>query len=358
MRYGPAPCELTPLEVASGLVFGFMPPEQLPASIDVESQTPREALERAILPALLRPPCLMSFSGGRGSSVILAIAVQLARREGLELPVPATLRMNGSAGAEELASQERVVIRLGLTEWLRLEFHDELDYVGPVATAALRRYGLLWPSDAHVWMPLIEWAFGGSLITGVGHRKANGDLPALLHRDPRPLPWLQPSAQREVRAQWVVDAVSRRRAEQRHVGWWLRLRQVEVRIDLLRRLGAERRVDVRHPLLDPAFSAVLGAQAGRSPSGRLLLGDLLPPEVMAPAPSDMTTSGLALWSSWSRELIEDWDGQDVDPGLVDIEALKLEWSLPRPDPRTSMLLQSVALERERRAAEVLGANAG
>src|SRR5215210_5370570 len=74
---------LTPLEVASGLLFGFTPGERLPGTNEGESRTPRGALERAILPGLLRPPCLVGFSGGRGSSVVLALAVDVARREGL-----------------------------------------------------------------------------------------------------------------------------------------------------------------------------------------------------------------------------------------------------------------------------------
>ncbi len=89
----PADCELTPVDVASGLVLGFGPPEPAPSSDDVEAGTPLAALERAILPALLRPPCVMSFTGGRGSSLVLAAAVQLARSEGLELPVPATIQV-------------------------------------------------------------------------------------------------------------------------------------------------------------------------------------------------------------------------------------------------------------------------
>ena len=183
----PADCELTPLDVASGLVLGFSPPEPVPTSGDIDAGTPLAALELAILPALLRPPCVMSFTGGRGSSLVLAVAVQLARREGLELPVPATIRMRGSANADESAYQERLVIRLGLTEWVRLQVEEECDLVGPVATAVLRRHGFLWPSDAHLWTPLLDWAFGGSLLTGVGYSRAGGEAPAFVFRDFRPL---------------------------------------------------------------------------------------------------------------------------------------------------------------------------
>ena len=58
----------------------------------------------------------------------------------------------------------------------------------------------------------------------------------------------------------------------------------------------------------------------------------------------------ALWGPASRELAADWRGEDVDQNLVDIDALAREWSLPQPDPRTYLLMQSIALARERRVA--------
>ena len=77
--------ELSPLEVASGLVFGLLPAaEAAPAAGPPED--PLEALEAAVRPALERSPCVVSFSGGRDSSAVLAVATQVARREGLPLP--------------------------------------------------------------------------------------------------------------------------------------------------------------------------------------------------------------------------------------------------------------------------------
>lgn len=110
---------LNRLEIASGLVFGLAPPERLPSAR--EAGTPLEALERSIMPALLRPPCLVSFSGGRDSSTILALAVRLARREGLELPIPATNRFPSAAQSDDVEWQERVVVHLGLTDWVRAD---------------------------------------------------------------------------------------------------------------------------------------------------------------------------------------------------------------------------------------------
>ena len=76
----------------------FGPDEgQTPLADRSEYSSPRAALEAVVLRALLRPPCLVSFSGGRDSSLVLAIASDVARRHGLPLPVPATNRFPGRA---------------------------------------------------------------------------------------------------------------------------------------------------------------------------------------------------------------------------------------------------------------------
>jgi hypothetical protein len=349
------PYRLTELEVVSGLVFGFMPDGSPPADAENWALSPREALERAILPALRHPPCLMSFSGGPASSAILAVAVQLARREGLELPVPATIRINGSAAAAETARQEHVIIRLGLTDWIRFEYDDELDLVGPVAMRVLRRHGFLWPCHAHFSFPLIEWASGGSLISGLGQRNALGEPGVLLCRDPGPLPWLRPSAQREVRDRCRADVASRARAENGRAVWWARLRQVQVGIDLLQRLGAELRVEICHPLIDPAFTTALSRLPAHGATTNALFGELLMTELQSRPAMSTHTSGF--WGSHSRELADTWQGEGVDSSRVAVEALQHQWSLPRPDPRTFVLLQSVALARESPAAATVAAGA-
>ncbi len=125
-------------------------------------------MERVLRAALARPPCLVSFSGGRDSSALLAVAVDVARRLGLELPIPATLQFPGDAAADEDAWQTLVLEHLRLTDWVRIEIDGQLDAVGPVATAALARHGLLWPFNAHVHLPIIEAARGGTVVTGFG----------------------------------------------------------------------------------------------------------------------------------------------------------------------------------------------
>ena len=39
--------------------------------------------------------------------------------------------------------------------------------VGPIAQRVLRRHGILWPTNVHVQVPLLEAARGGTLFTGI-----------------------------------------------------------------------------------------------------------------------------------------------------------------------------------------------
>jgi asparagine synthase (glutamine-hydrolysing) len=165
---------LTPLEIASGLVLA--PRGPLPELPPVPpGTTSRAALERAVLPALRRGPCLVSFSGGRDSSAVLAVAVAVARREGLPLPVPVTHRFPSASETDEAAWQEQVIAQLGLEDWMRIELASELDAIGSVATAVIERHGLLWPCNTYFHEPIFEAAAGGSVLTGIGGDEALSD---------------------------------------------------------------------------------------------------------------------------------------------------------------------------------------
>jgi Asparagine synthase len=376
--------ELTPLEVATGIVLGV----DTPLARGGARRSPREALEAVIRPALERTPCLVSFSGGRDSSAVLATATALARREGLALPIPATNRFPGAPGSEEAAWQERVVAHLGLEDWLRLEHEDELDCVGPVARRVLLRHGLLWPFNAHFHAPLIEAAAGGALLTGIGGdellsasaldragavvrgrvRPRRRDLlrlayalsprplrrRALLRRFPGELPWLRPAAQAEFRARWIEQAAAD------PLAWGRRMRRVGARRDLrvgaesLARLAADAAVHVAHPLSSPELALALAElPAARRWTSRTqalegLVGDLLPADVL-----DRSTKAHfdeAFWRGPSRELAARWEGGGVDPAVVDAEALRREWSSERPMAQSFLLLQSVWLAEARAAS--------
>ena len=158
---------LTPLELLWGMPVG--PDEGTTALPDRPAHpSPRTALETVVLRALTRPPCLVSFSGGRDSSLVLALATDVARRHGLPLPVPATNRFPGRPETDESGWQELVVAHLGIEDWLRMEWADELDVVGPYAQLLLRRHGILAPFNSHFHLPLIQAACGGSMLTGIG----------------------------------------------------------------------------------------------------------------------------------------------------------------------------------------------
>lgn len=378
----PRAYELSPLEVGSGLVFGLVPRlEEVRGPAD-----PVQALEQAILPALERPPCLVSFSGGRDSSAVLAVAARLARREGLPLPIPSTNRFPAAADSHESDWQERVVSHLGLEDWARLEFTDELDCVGPVAQEALTRHGLLWPFNAHFHAPQVKAAAGGSLLTGIGGdetlspsswertravlsarvRPQRRDVlrvgflaappplrrAVLKRRFPLDYGWLQPGARQELTALWAANAASEPLGWRAQFGWRRRFRYLHVGTASVRLLASDFDVRVVHPLFDPAFSSALSRlrrrdrYSNRTESMRLLFGEVLPDDVLAR--TTKSSFDRAFWSVPSKAFAAGWDGTGLDSGIVDAEALRREWAQSDPDPRSFLALQAAWLASQGR----------
>ena len=178
-RTVPAGYQLTALETVAGSPYGVDPvAPPLPAP---SGASPRQALERTLLGALERSPCLVTFSGGRDSSTLLALTATLARDHGLPAPVPVTHRFPDAPESDEAHWQELVIDRLALDDWVRLEWHDEMDILGPIAGAVLSRHGQVMPFNAHFMAPMLERARGGSLVTGVGGDELFGpvDRPVL-----------------------------------------------------------------------------------------------------------------------------------------------------------------------------------
>ena len=95
-----------------------------------------------------------------------------------------------------------------------------------------------------------------------------------------------------------------------------------------------------------AFAAALAALSpdARSRGRARLFEDALPVELI----QRCTRSHFdhVFWSEHSRELAARWNGEGIDDELVDLEALRREWQAPRPDARTLMLLQRIALGDE------------
>lgn len=369
-------------ELATGLVPGADPAVgPLPSA--KQGGDARAALEQAVLGPLRRPPCVVSFSGGLDSSAVLAVAVLVARREGLPLPVPVTLRFPAAEGADETGWQEQVVHHLGLHDWERISLTHELDFLGPIASDVLCRHGLLWPANAYFHVPMLRRATGGSLLTGVdgdvlfgGWRWARlANRPPAPERlrqhaaylaqatvaaaPPRPRllagrarirrpTWVRPSAWPEVAgflaSRWELEP---RRWDVR-VAWWWRRRYLSYGRWSLSLLANDAKVDLVHPLLDPGFLASLAREGGqrgfasRGDAMRALFSDVLPPALLSRR--SKAYFDRALWGPHSREFISQWRGAGVDASLVDPALLGAEWSKSMPHLGTACLLQSAWLE--------------
>jgi asparagine synthase (glutamine-hydrolysing) len=377
---------MTPAEIVWGYVPGLADP--LPPPRD-ESATPRSALERVLAEALRRPPCGIAFSGGRDSSLLLALATHVARRDGLPEPVAMTNVFPNAPAADEGAWQEMVVRHIGLQEWCRIPVADELDLIGPRARVHLRAHGVVWPPTIHADGIFFDRLAGGSLVDGEGgdevlgvaqHRIAS--VTAIV-RSPRPLRWHRIHAATSAVAPTWVRARQLRRRWQAQPITWLRPAAREafghalgsldaaaqplsfaesVRLvprrraqQLLRHnrrvLGDRSDVDVSSPLLDPEVVHALARDGGRLGRGgrttvlRHLVPDLLPDAVLArTSKADMRGGYMA---GPTRAFAARWDGTGVDPGVVDPGELRRLWLAEGGASATGALLQAAWLAGER-----------
>jgi len=372
---------LNPLEIAAG--FPLPGRGRIPGPIPSEAE-PRAALARSIVAPLSRPPCVVSFSGGRDSSLVLAMAADVARREGLPLPVPVTVRPAGDADPEEAEWQELVVRSLDIEDWERVEIGEELDCVGAEAQSMLLRHGILWPANVHFHLPQLRRAAGGSVLTGVGGDEVFsssgwGRLRLVLRGGARPEPrdalrlagalapaavrtrvavarneveleWLRPEAQREVIAGVAREAAAEPVRWRQRFAWLLGLSYLEVGIRSLDVLAGDWNVEMHHPLLDATFVGTLASLprrrrfAGRTEALKWLFGDLLPAGLESRDSKAVFTE--TLWGAPSRAVAAGWDGSGVDPEIVDVEALRRRWQMDGAIGPHS-LLQSVWLEARR-----------
>ena len=369
---------LSPLELAAGVVFERRPVAPLP---EYEG-TARAALVDAVHIGLQRPPCLVSFSGGRDSSTVLALATDVARREGLPLPIPVTATIVGDEQSAESDWQQLVVDHLRLEEWLQVELTDELDVLGPVARDVLVRHGVLWPTNLHFHVPLLSRASGGSLLTGIGGDEtfmtsmwavsfggqqtisargarwlafALSPQPlrraAIARRSPPPTAsWLRPDAQKAVQDGMIRAAAAESARWGSH---FLRLQAappMAVLVTGIDVLGRDHDVTVAHPLWDAGFHRALATLPrasrfrSRTEAMRLLFSDLLPDELLTR--ERKARFDAAAWSRWSREFVSRWDGSGVDTELVDPDALLAAWNADVVDPRSYALLQAAWLRRQ------------
>ena len=367
-----------PLELAAGQVLAPGSPVDLAAVARLP--TPRAALEAAILPALASGPCLVSFSGGRDSSAILAVATMLARQEGLDPPVPVTMRFPAHEPTDERSWQEQIVAHLQLPDWQQLACGDELHILGPVARALVRRHGVVFPPNSYLHVPLIEPACGGVLLTGIGGDEIVGGIrwsrtAAVLEgrRFPRPrdllgvgfalaplpvrrslsrralrgiAPWLQPDARRRalraLATHWGAEPI----LWSDRLRWWLEAPYIQSAQNTFAVLAADADASVLHPLLDHRFVAALSRLPSekrwttRTAGMRALFADLLPDEVLRRSGK---ASFAHIFAPQPRlELVRQWGGEGIDQELVDPVELRRTWTAQHVDPGSIPLLQHVA----------------
>jgi hypothetical protein len=377
-----APDPLTPLEIASGVVVGADP--ATPALPAYDGRSPRAALETAILPALVRAQCVVSFSGGRDSSAMLALATHVARREGLPLPLAVTLRYPAAPDTREDEWQQLVVDHLGVSDWQRIDITDELDVVGPFAQAALRAHGPLFPFNAHCYTPLFPAATAGTIVTGLdgdgllecwmsesavdvlARRRAPRPRDVLrlgLFAGPRRLrqavfaqrlkhdgSWLTPESEARSRQANAAEMAEEPMRWDRRVEWWHARRHLSLAEHVSDALAATADVTMSHPLLDHAFLSAIAYLGGRHGPGnrtavmRTLFSDLLPDALLAR--ESKATFDAAFFSRPSRDFARRWDGGSVDLDLVDPRRLRAAWLRPHLPLGSAMLLQATWLATE------------
>jgi hypothetical protein len=370
------PLRPTRFELAAGVMFGDVGTATLPETEGVPR--PLAELERAVLPALMRPPCVVPFSGGRDSSAVLAVATRAARREGLRLPIPVTLRFPHVPEAEESSWQERVVRHLGLADWERREVPGgELDWIGPVAAGVLRRHGLLYSPLTYSAVTgyggdevLGPWPWGREafVVAGREWRLAARPLKLAYRLAPGPVrravrdrtfvperadrfPWLRPEQEREAAAAWRRSMSDRPARWDEHMRWQYRQRSLQAACWSMGRLADDADCLLVSPLLDPHVLAALAVTGGRRGLGnrtavmRALFGELLPDDVLSrPSKASFRT---VFWGDQARSFATRWDGGGIPGDLVDAELLREYWLEPQPSFRSALLLQSAWLASDR-----------
>ena len=378
---------LDPVETVSGMVFGARDTPLPEVAEPDPSLTPREVFESLLVPALARRPCLVAFSGGRDSSTVLAAAAHVARANGLQDPIPVTMRFAGHPRTWEDDWQEKTVAHLGLRDWHKLSLTTELDALGPIAQRLLRANGPFWPGNAQSMALLLQTAAGGTLLTGNGgdevfnrwgwrriaevrrltvrpnrwdlKHTAVTFLPAAAssrlwrRRSPLVLPWLRAPANEELGRRWAESMVMRERTWAQTMESFLAGRYVELATSIFTAAAAQAGTQLVQPFMNPTFVRSMTRHEGRlGPESRAAsleahFGDLLPREVLER--STKATFTEVLWGPESRAFAGSWGGTGLDESLVDVDGLRAQWARPTPDFRSMSALQAAWLAQEGKA---------
>lgn len=330
-----------------------------------ERRSVRAAIEDAIRPALERGRCFVLFSGGQDSSMLLAVATHVARRDGLDPPIPVSHRYANDPGADERDWQELVVRHLGLEDWVISDLTDEHDLLGPNGRSVLQRHGVQLP--AYWWITRLPVAAGGTpivappaatttatLITGHGGDEAFPASPwprvaRLLRGDPRALrhpralrseirtvgwrrrhvaavladdmPWVRPPHRAALAGQRAVEMVGFRRRYSHYLeGLWAS-RMTQGMHDRVRVAAAESGAALISPMQEPTVLAALAhrygwvAPVGRAAAYREIAGELLPEALVTRTSKGVASSSFV--GPHTRAWLEQWDGDGPDAAYVD-----------------------------------------
>ena len=338
------------------------------------------ALEEAMLPALRRPPAVVSFSGGRDSSAILAVATDVARRHGLDDPVPAIMRFPGAPATDETEWQDLVLGHVGIEHPEVIELGDELDALGPAATAGLRARGVRWPGNAYLHEPVLERARGGSLLTGVGgdelfgtrasphvwlvrgrERPRRRDLKALvLAALPRrgrealwraravpPFPWLTPARFDVLSRELAREEVLWPHRWDRSLAFWHGSRAFAAVNSAIPAFALAHDVKAMNPFVEPRVLAEVMRAGGatgfssRTAAMHELFGGLLPDALLSR--ETKAAFSAPVWGPRARAFASDWSGEGVDEREVDVEATRRVWLSEKPDARSILVLHTAWL---------------
>lgn len=368
---------LTRLELITGWAAGIDPraPDIAEAEPDIN---PVAALERALLPAVSEAPCYVAFSGGRDSSVLLALATRVARREGLNDPIPLTMRFRDVPEGEESAWQVDVVKHLELKDWQIVQQDADIDLVGDHWRRLVNETGLQWPPSAHGLLPLQHAASGGVFVHGDGgdqlfagwSRAAIGDLVARRRRfrprdvrglirayapeparraietrlAPTPAPWLvAPALQAWARHQGRAHAAEPR-TWPAFLRWTRRERATCLMLETLERQSRHAGTRLFTPFWDPVFLRSLGRWGGRLGQGRrteimlALFVGVLPDYVLRRTSKAHFTR--AFFNEPTRQFAHSWNGPVPEPTVVMREQLRAAWLSDLPPNTSAVLLQA------------------
>ena len=289
---------------------------------------------------------------------------------------------------DETAWQEAVIAALGVHDWVRMETGDDLDYVGPVAARVAARHGPVYPANAHLHEPLAAEAAGGALLTGIGGDQLFGGwrwarAASVLGRRSAPTPrdvariayarapvrvrgrvaarrapaserpWLTRAAERRFARAFAVERASEPPTWSPRVHWQAARRSLTLSCQSLDAIGRFHDCTMVHPFLDPIVLGAVGAAAhphgfDRRAAALAALFPGLRPTVLAARTDKASFRGV-----FSREpslaAAAQWQGEGVDPALVDVAALQGIWRTRVP-LRSALILQQLALHTPDRRA--------